>query len=67
MSEVDQEELDALGYRFSGMVAIAKLLATHSDAPSDVATALGCIADTLSDLSVRLDGLVERVQKAAAA
>jgi hypothetical protein len=65
LSAAEQEELDALGYRFSGLATITKLVATHNDAPPDVATALGCIADTLSDLSDRFDALVERVRAKA--
>ncbi|WP_301073214.1 hypothetical protein [Sphingomonas sp.] len=47
------------------MATIAKLVASHNDAPPDVATALGCIADTLSDLSDRFDATIERVRAAA--
>lgn len=65
LSEGDQEALEALDYRFGGMAAIAKLVSTHNDAPPDIATALGCIADTLGELSDRLSELVERVRAAA--
>lgn len=66
MTEGDREALEELSARFTHTAAIARLVKAHTnDLPGDIYDALGGIAETLSELTERMDAIIDRPGGAA--
>ncbi|MEI5687739.1 hypothetical protein [Sphingomonas kyungheensis] len=62
MTAGDRAALEALNIRFDHTASIAVLVAQHTDVPPDLENALRGIAETLNELSERMDTLVHAAE-----